>query len=242
MLPSKVEVLDKTEHTTAKGGTMTTVDLKVTWTLTDGITGETATIESFGAGADTGDKYSGKATTSAMKYALLAGFLLSTGEDTERSDASDRQPRTHTGHRDGNPGAVSDRPQLDRPVNDLIGTVEVGKPPVDMNPRTDKDLGPVWGFKLKNGSKGFQVLAMGDLAAALSSVGLEVGTRVTVEGSMVMVPWKKAGEDMPPFSRVMLSRLHTPDWTLPADVPASTTAITPDEAEEILRLELAEAS
>ena len=57
------------------GGTMTTVDLVVTWTLTDGESGETIEIQSFGAGADGGDKYSGKASTSAMKYALLSGFL-----------------------------------------------------------------------------------------------------------------------------------------------------------------------
>jgi hypothetical protein len=146
----------------------------------------------------------------------------------------------------------SDRPALDRPVNGLIGTVEVGKPPVDMELRIDKEQGPVYGFKLKNGTKAFQALAIGPLAQALSTVGLEVGTRVTVEGTMVDVPWQKAGKDMPPFSRVMLSRVHTPDWTLPMDVPLKDPLpgrggplepIEPDdeEAAEILRLELAEA-
>jgi hypothetical protein len=85
---------------------------------------------------------------------------------------------------------------------------------------------------LKNGTKAFQVLALGPLAEVLAIAGLEVGTRVTVEGSMVEVPWQKGGKDMPPYSRVMVSRLHTPDWTLPADVPASTTW-TPEELEGI---------
>lgn len=83
MLPTSVQVVGQTDRTTAKGGTMTTVDLLMEWTLTDGDSGETVTIMSFGAGADGGDKYSGKASTSAMKYALLTGFLLSTGDDTE---------------------------------------------------------------------------------------------------------------------------------------------------------------
>ena len=51
MVPSAVEVLDKTEHETKSGGSMTTVDLRVTWTLTDGESGETASIVSSGAGA-----------------------------------------------------------------------------------------------------------------------------------------------------------------------------------------------
>lgn len=91
MMPTGVQVVGQSDRPTAKGGTMTTVDLIVTWTLTDGESGETMTVESFGAGADTGDKYSGKASTSAMKYALLTGFLLSTGDDTENHDTSDRQ-------------------------------------------------------------------------------------------------------------------------------------------------------
>jgi hypothetical protein len=132
------------------------------------------------------------------------------------------------------------RPQLERPVNGMIGIVQAGKPPVDMELRNDIELGPVWGFKVKNGTIAFQALATGPLATALSTVGLEVGTRVTLEGSMVDVPWTKAGKDMPPFSRVMLTRVHTPDWTLPADVPEGT-AITDEEAAEILRLELQEA-
>jgi hypothetical protein len=81
MLPSAVEVVNESEHATRSGGTMTTITVRTTWTLVDGDTGETATIQSLGTGADAGDKYSPKAQTNAMKYALLMGFLLSTGDD-----------------------------------------------------------------------------------------------------------------------------------------------------------------
>jgi hypothetical protein len=97
MLPTTVEILSQAEHATKSGGTMTTVELRVTWTLTDGETGQAATLQSYGVGADSGDKYSGKATTTAMKYALLSGFLLSTGDDVETADTSDRAPRETVG-------------------------------------------------------------------------------------------------------------------------------------------------
>lgn len=90
MTPTKTEVVGRHDHATKAGGVMTILDLTVVWTLTDADTGESTTIATFGAGGDTGDKYSGKAMTSNMKYAMLAGFQLSTGEDSELSDASDR--------------------------------------------------------------------------------------------------------------------------------------------------------
>ena len=94
MMPTAVRVINQTDRPTAKGGIMTTVDLVVDWTLTDGESGESIVIQSFGAGADGGDKYSGKASTSAMKYALLSGFLLSTGEDTEGDAPEAGHPAT----------------------------------------------------------------------------------------------------------------------------------------------------
>jgi ERF superfamily len=83
MMPTAVRIINQEDRATKAGGTMTTVDLVVDWTLTDGESGESIVIQSFGAGADGGDKYSGKAQTNAMKYALLMGFLLSTGDDPE---------------------------------------------------------------------------------------------------------------------------------------------------------------
>lgn len=83
MVPVAVQVVGQVDRPTKAGGTMTTIDLIQTWRITDAESGEFIEIQSFGAGADGGDKYSGKAMTSAMKYALLTGFMLSTGEDSE---------------------------------------------------------------------------------------------------------------------------------------------------------------
>jgi hypothetical protein len=83
MMPTELRVIQQVDRPTKAGGSMTTVDIVMDWTITDGESGESIVIQSFGAGADGGDKYSGKAQTNAMKYALLMGFLLSTGEDPE---------------------------------------------------------------------------------------------------------------------------------------------------------------
>jgi hypothetical protein len=91
MLPTAIELLGESEHETSTKKVMTTLLVRQTWTLTDGETGETATIQSIGAGADTGDKAAPKAMTAGMKYAILTGFLMSTGDDPETADTSDRQ-------------------------------------------------------------------------------------------------------------------------------------------------------
>ena len=51
MLPSEVRIVGQNEHQTAKGGTMTTVELITKWTLTDGETGQTAVIDPIKAKA-----------------------------------------------------------------------------------------------------------------------------------------------------------------------------------------------
>lgn len=96
MLPTAVEIVNETEHATKSGGTMTTLSIRTTWTLVDSESGETAVIQSIGTGADAGDKASPKAQSNAMKYALLMGFLLSTGDDPEQYDSSDRQSKETT--------------------------------------------------------------------------------------------------------------------------------------------------
>jgi hypothetical protein len=91
MIPTTIDLIGETEHPTSSGKMMTTVTVRTTWTLTDAESGETAVIQSMGAGADMGDKAIPKAQSSAMKYALLMGFMLSTGDDPEMADSSDRQ-------------------------------------------------------------------------------------------------------------------------------------------------------
>jgi hypothetical protein len=88
MLPESIEEIGIQTGGGTRGNT-TTQTVRTTWRLTDGETGESATIQSMGTGQDNGDKYSPKAQTNAMKYALLMGFLLSTGDDPEAADLSE---------------------------------------------------------------------------------------------------------------------------------------------------------
>lgn len=127
----------------------------------------------------------------------------------------------------------------------LIGTVTKGKPPVDLELRQTTD-GPIAGFKLAQGRSGLQVLATGPLADALQPfLASLVDQRVSVWGSVEMVDWEKAGQPMPPFRRLNLSRIQTSDWTLPAEVRPEAETIplfTEEEAAQILAQELEEAS
>jgi hypothetical protein len=103
----------------------------------------------------------------------------------------------------------------------LIGTVARGKPPVDMQLRQTPE-GSAWGFKLAQGRSGIQALAIGVLADVLSRAGLPEGERVTVWGTVALIPWAKDGKDMPPYRRINIERIQTSEWTLPASDSGAT--------------------
>jgi hypothetical protein len=127
--------------------------------------------------------------------------------------------------------AKSVPPEPEPIVDGLIGTVEIGKPPVDMSVRQTPE-GDIYGFRLGNGRKKYQVVATGPLAQTLGVAGLEAGVRAQVWGEVVMVPWDKDGKKMPPYARVMLSRIQTPEFTLPADdQPEAESVALFDEAD-----------
>lgn len=88
MMPHELETVDLS-YGVGKNGNMNMHTIKMVWRLTDSETGEFFDLPSYGTGGDTGDKFSPKAQTNAMKYALLMGFLLSTGDDPEAADLSD---------------------------------------------------------------------------------------------------------------------------------------------------------
>ena len=117
------------------------------------------------------------------------------------------------------------RPELERFAENLVGTVDEGKPPVDLQLRQTPE-GSAFGWKLKAGNKGYQALAVGPLADALAMVGDLRGQQVRVWGRIEMVPWEKAGKPMPPFARIAMSRIQTDEWTLPA--PASVPLFDDD--------------
>ena len=87
MTPTQIDVISEGLTPSGKQSLLT---LRFTWTLTDGDSGETISFQSVGTGADSGDKAAYKAATGALKYALLTGFLIPTGDDPEADIATDR--------------------------------------------------------------------------------------------------------------------------------------------------------
>ena len=87
MTPTQIDVISEGLTPSGKQALLT---LRFTWTLTDGETGETLSFQSIGTGADSGDKAAYKAATGALKYALLTGFLIPTGDDPESDISTDR--------------------------------------------------------------------------------------------------------------------------------------------------------
>ena len=61
---------------------------KLTLTFCDAETGQTHEVQWIGEGQDTQDKGAAKAATSAVKYALLKTFLISTGDAADDPDMS----------------------------------------------------------------------------------------------------------------------------------------------------------
>lgn len=85
IIPGDIVLLSEEK---SPSGKQTVLTFKYSWHLVDGETGQQHTIYSLGAGADSGDKHVYKATTGALKYALLTTFLIPTGDDPE-NDSSD---------------------------------------------------------------------------------------------------------------------------------------------------------
>lgn len=238
MIPTSIELLSETDHETKSGGTMTTMTVRTTWTLTDGDSGETAVIQSMGSGADSGDKASPKAQTNAMKYALLMGFLLSTGDDPELSDSSDRRPR----QRDvGTYDEPPEREELERTTHEggLVGVANLGKnggasSGTDYQLRQEKDGGHVIGFRLTQGRKGYKVLAFDPLASVLSTQNI-IGERVTCWGTMHDESFREEKTGSLITYQVMhLERIATADFVLPAPLTDTPLTVTePVEAESV---------
>jgi hypothetical protein len=91
MTPTTIDMISEGLTPSGKQALMT---LRFTWTLTDGDSGETISFQSIGSGADSGDKAAYKAATGALKYALLTGFLVPTGDDPEADPATDEKVLT----------------------------------------------------------------------------------------------------------------------------------------------------
>lgn len=86
MIPENIEV---TESGLTPSGKQALVTLRITWKITDSESGEFVTFQSVGSGSDSTDKAVYKAMTGALKYALLLGFLIPTGDDPENEKTAD---------------------------------------------------------------------------------------------------------------------------------------------------------
>lgn len=216
MMPTGVRIVGQVDRPTKSGGTMTTVDLITTWTITDGESGETITVESFGAGADGGDKYSGKASTSAMKYALLTTFLLSTGEDSELGGPEAGAPEPK-----GKPKPEA-KPEpatyTDIGERDFTGVIAKGDGQFNDAQFHQDPEGHRFGFRLNiAGSKSaiHEVIVDGALGEALFLAAKPeelLGAEVWVAG----LAQKITQPPRAPRSRLIVSRIKGPTFEIPA--------------------------
>lgn len=83
-------ILDRQPRTTGTGAIWELVTVKVTLTIIDTETGASIESEGFGQGYDGGDKSLSKAQTQARKYAWLLALNISTGDDPEADERTDR--------------------------------------------------------------------------------------------------------------------------------------------------------
>lgn len=242
MIPTAIEVVGESEHETSNHKIMTTLTVRTTWTLTDGESGESITIQSLGSGADTGDKAAPKAQSNAMKYALLMGFLLSTGDDPEQADTSDRHQRAAPPRLGPRPDPATEEPAPTKEPyseqEELVGrvrragTIRKGTSAAyQLDARQGPD-GHVIGFRLEVGPEKHipQCVVAGPLGEALflATAGEPAklaGTRATVAGILYHVK----GSRGPSWYRLHVDRFENDDFILPAD-PADGPVPEPTEA------------
>lgn len=224
MLPSSVDLIGESEHTTKSGAAMTTMTVRTTWTLVDGETGQTAQIQSIGSGADMGDKASPKAQTNAMKYALLMGFLLSTGDDPELTDSSDRKPKAAKPDKPAGPTLVEQGRKV------FVGKVAKGDGQYNDVRYHQTPSGHLIGFRLEieGGMAVHEVVVTGELGEAMYLTVPEaelLGAEVTVEGMTFRIddPPKKAR------ARLEVDRIKGPDFEIPAREAPSMPLFADDE-------------
>ena len=213
MMPTAIEVVGIQDRPTKAGGSMTTLDLRVEWTISDGDSGESVTIVSFGAGADAGDKYSGKAMTNAMKYALLAGFLLSTGDDVELG--TDEAGRMRREPEPARPSLVAPPPTPERA--EVTGLLSIGESTASDGKLRETPTGWTLGFNLTTGPRQWiRVTVVDDMALAMAqdNVDLRPGLPLKVFGPIELVEDHLKDRTIK-FRRVTVERIVADEWEYP---------------------------
>jgi hypothetical protein len=96
MIPIEITPILKVESWTAGDKIKNQIfcEVKTKYLLIHGESGQNITVEGYGHGIDSADKAAGKATTYALKYALLYTFMVPTGDiDDTDSTHSEEQPQ-----------------------------------------------------------------------------------------------------------------------------------------------------
>ncbi len=171
------------------------------------------------------------AETSAWGRAIAALGILVDRSIASAQEVANKAEDPHPSRVDRTTGEVHEEP--------FEATVEgkvtySNKAPVDGNYR-QTPAGLMWGFVLEaEDKKRLQVVAGSGLAEALQIAGDIKGQWVTVHGLVERVGWKKDGKDMPPYQRMALRRIETPEFTLPAPVALSQEQADADAAADAL--------
>lgn len=127
MLPNCIETkVERYETSTGKKEWLTT--LRYEFKFVDGESGESEKTSFVGQGSDPGDKGAYKATTGAVKYAILKQALVPTGDDPE--DDNNRKLPTQLTSAPSRPANSDPRPSPPRDIPHDAQTGEVsGHPP-----------------------------------------------------------------------------------------------------------------
>jgi hypothetical protein len=86
----ELQVQDRQPRTTNSGGMWELVTVLARLTIIDSETGATIQTDGLGQGYDASDKALSKAQTQARKYALLLALNISTGDDPEGDDRTEK--------------------------------------------------------------------------------------------------------------------------------------------------------
>lgn len=85
-----LDILDRQPRTVGAGGMWELCTVRARLTIIDSETGASIQTDGIGQGYDGGDKALSKAQTQARKYALLLALNISTGEDPEADERTDK--------------------------------------------------------------------------------------------------------------------------------------------------------
>lgn len=95
-----------------RSGNQTLVHVRITQTYRHDESGETATFQGTGSGADSGDKGAMKASTAALKYLLAAAFNISWGDDPEATDPETGETTGGKAKKERKPSAAKQHKEL----------------------------------------------------------------------------------------------------------------------------------